>query len=94
MSVGSILNLLNELNKIILREPLASKILFSSMISINLVMNLHKYNILFILCKSLMSKILFSSMMSTNLIHVIMNLHRFHISKIRKVYNNKRLNFC
>ena len=40
MSVGLILNLLNELNKSILCEPLVS--------SINLVMNLHKFNILFI----------------------------------------------
>jgi hypothetical protein len=35
MSVGLILNLLNELNKIILCEPLASKILFYSTSSIN-----------------------------------------------------------
>jgi hypothetical protein len=46
MSVGVILNLLNELNKIILCEPLASIILLYSMSSINLVLNLHKYNIL------------------------------------------------
>ena len=37
MSVGLILNLMNELNKSILCEPLAN----------NLVMNLHKFNILF-----------------------------------------------
>jgi hypothetical protein len=48
MSVGLILNLLNELNKIILCEPLASIILFYSTSSINLVLNLHEYNILFI----------------------------------------------
>ena len=47
MSVGLILNLLNKLNKSILCEPLAS-ILFYSTSSINLVMNLHKFNILFI----------------------------------------------
>jgi hypothetical protein len=48
MSVGLILNLLNELNKIILCEPLASITLFYLMSSIDLVLNLHKYNILFI----------------------------------------------
>ena len=47
MSVGLILNLLNELNKSILCEPLAS-ILFYSTSSINLVMNLHEFNVLFI----------------------------------------------
>ena len=47
MSVGLILNLLNELNKSILCEPLASIILFYSMSSINLVMNLYEFNILF-----------------------------------------------
>jgi hypothetical protein len=48
MSVGLILNLLKELNKIILCEPLASIILFYSTSSINLALNLHEYNILFI----------------------------------------------
>jgi hypothetical protein len=48
MSVGSILNLLNELNKYIICEPLASIILFSSTHSIDLVMELHEYDILFI----------------------------------------------
>ena len=48
MSVGLILNLLNELNKNILCEPLANKILFYSTSSINLVMDLHEFNILFI----------------------------------------------
>ena len=48
MSVGLILNLLNELNKCILCEPLVSIISFYSTSSINLVMNLHKFNILFI----------------------------------------------
>jgi hypothetical protein len=48
MSVGLILNLLNEFNKIILCEPLASIILFFSTSSINLVLNLNEYNILFI----------------------------------------------
>ena len=48
MSVGLILNLLNELNKSILCEPLASMILFYLSSSINLVMNLHKFNILII----------------------------------------------
>jgi hypothetical protein len=48
MSVGLILNLLNELNKIILCEPLSSIILFYSTNSINLELNLHEFNILFI----------------------------------------------
>ena len=48
MSVGLILNLLNELNKSILCEPQMSIILFYSTSSINFVMNLHKFNILFI----------------------------------------------
>jgi hypothetical protein len=47
MSVSSILNLLHELNKIILCEPLAS-ILFYSTSAINSVMNLPEVNILFI----------------------------------------------
>jgi hypothetical protein len=47
MSVGLILKyLLKELNKILLCEPLASIILFYSTSSINLVLNLHEYNIL------------------------------------------------
>jgi hypothetical protein len=45
MRVGSILTLLNELNKIILCQPLAILILFYSTSSINLVMNLHEYSI-------------------------------------------------
>ena len=48
MSVGLILNLLNELNKSSIMRAFGSIILFYSMISINLVMNLHKFNILFI----------------------------------------------
>ena len=48
MNVGLILNLLNELNKSILCEPLASITLFYSTSLINLVMNLHEFNILFI----------------------------------------------
>ena len=44
MSVGSIPNLLNNFNK----KYIVSKIVFYSMSSINLVMNLHKFNILFI----------------------------------------------
>jgi hypothetical protein len=50
MSVRSILNLLNELNKIVLCEPLPRFIdlLFYSTSSINLVLNLHELNILFI----------------------------------------------
>ena len=52
MNVGLILNVtvLNDLNQSILCEPLASiiLILFYSTSSINLVMNLHKFNILFI----------------------------------------------
>jgi hypothetical protein len=50
MSLGLILNLLNELNKIILCEPLANieENRFYSTSSINLVLNLHEYNILFI----------------------------------------------
>jgi hypothetical protein len=50
MSVRSILNLFNQLIKIILCESLASIIdlLFYSMSSINLVLNLNEFNILFI----------------------------------------------
>ena len=48
MSAGVILSLLNEFNKSVLCEPLASIILFYSKSSINLVMNLHEFNILFI----------------------------------------------
>jgi hypothetical protein len=48
MGVCLILNLLNQLNKIILCEPMASITLFYSMTSINLVLNRHDYNILFI----------------------------------------------
>ena len=48
MSVGLILNSLNELNKSILCQPLATIILFYSTRSINLVMNQHEFNILFI----------------------------------------------
>ena len=48
MSVGLMLNALNEMNKSILCEPLAIIILFYSTSSINLVMNLHEINILFI----------------------------------------------
>ena len=48
MSVGLILNLVNDLNKSILCEPMASIILFYSMSSIHLVMNLYEFNILFI----------------------------------------------
>jgi hypothetical protein len=48
MSVSSILNLLHELNRIILCEPLANIILFHSTSAINSVMNLHKFDILFI----------------------------------------------
>jgi hypothetical protein len=48
MSVSAILNILHKLNKIILCEPLASIILFHITCSINSVMNLHEYNILFI----------------------------------------------
>ena len=48
MSVNLLLNLLNELNKSILYEPLASIILFYSTSSVNLVLNLHEFNILFI----------------------------------------------
>ena len=48
MSVGLILNLMNKLNKSVLYEPLASIILFYSTSSINLVMNLHEFDILFI----------------------------------------------
>ena len=47
MSVGLMLSLLNELNKSILYEPLAS-IIFYSASSINLVMNMPEFNILFI----------------------------------------------
>ena len=46
MSVGEILNLMNELNKSILCEPLESIILFYSTSSINIIMNLHEFNIL------------------------------------------------
>jgi hypothetical protein len=48
MSVGLLLNLLNQLNKIILCEPLASIILFYSTSSINFVLNPHECSILFI----------------------------------------------
>jgi hypothetical protein len=48
MSVSSILNLLHKLNKIILCEPPVITILSYSTSSINSVMNLHKFNILFI----------------------------------------------
>ena len=47
MSVGLIMILLNELNKSLSCESLAS-IIFNSMSSINLVMNLHEFDILFI----------------------------------------------
>jgi hypothetical protein len=50
MSVGPILNLLDDLDTVILCEPLASKILSYSTSSINSVINLHEYNILFITC--------------------------------------------
>ena len=50
MSIGLILNLLNKLNKRILCEPLTSMTLFYSTSSINLVMNLHEFDILFITC--------------------------------------------
>jgi hypothetical protein len=43
MSVGSKLNLLNELNKLIICEPLASIILLYSTSSINLEMERHEY---------------------------------------------------
>jgi hypothetical protein len=45
MSVSSIINILNELNKTTLRELLASITLFYSMSSINYVMNLNNCNI-------------------------------------------------
>ena len=48
MSLGLILNLLNELNKSVVCKPLASIILFYSTNSINLIMNLHEFNSLFI----------------------------------------------
>ena len=48
MSVGLILNLLKELNKSMLCEPLASTISFYSTSSMNLVINLHEFSILFI----------------------------------------------
>jgi hypothetical protein len=48
MSVSLILNLLNLSNKITLWEPLASKIYFYSISSINSVSNLHKFDIPFI----------------------------------------------
>jgi hypothetical protein len=56
MSVGLILNLLNNLNKIIFYNPLAKIILFYSTSSINLVLNLHKYDILFITYTNLQLK--------------------------------------
>jgi hypothetical protein len=43
MSVSSILNLLHELNKTILCEPLASMLIYSTS-AINSVMNLHEFN--------------------------------------------------
>jgi hypothetical protein len=46
MSVSLILNSLNEFNTILSCEPLASKMLFYSKPSINVVMNLHELNIL------------------------------------------------
>ena len=49
MSVDLILNLLNELNKSILCEPLAIIILFYLMSSKNLEINLYELNILFII---------------------------------------------
>ena len=57
MSVGLILNVLNKLNKSILCEPLESIILFYSTSSINLLMNLHEFNILFITYAKKNSKI-------------------------------------
>ena len=48
MSVDLILNLLNEMNKSILCEPLAITILLYSTSSINSAMNLHEFNIFFI----------------------------------------------
>ena len=51
MSVGLILNLLNEMNKSILCEPVASIILFYTTSSINFIMNLHEFNIIFIIVK-------------------------------------------
>ena len=47
MSVGLILNLMYNLNRRILFQPLAN-ILFYSTSSINLVLNLHNFNMLFI----------------------------------------------
>jgi hypothetical protein len=46
MSVDLILNLLNELNTIILCEPLASIMLFYSTSLMHLALNLDEYNIL------------------------------------------------
>ena len=48
MCVGLILILFNKLNKNISRNPLASIILLYSISLINLVKNLHEFNILFI----------------------------------------------
>jgi hypothetical protein len=50
MSAGSIMNLLKELNKIIMCEPLASIILLYSTTLINLVMNLYEYIIFYLSC--------------------------------------------
>ena len=44
MCLGSKLNLLNDLNKRILCEPLARIIIFYSTSSVNFVMNLHEFN--------------------------------------------------
>ena len=48
MSVGLILNLLNELNKSILCKPLANITVFHSTSSIHLVIILNEFNIPFI----------------------------------------------
>ena len=48
MSVGVILHLLNELNKRILCKPLVSIKVFYLTSTINLVMNIHDFDILFI----------------------------------------------
>ena len=48
MSVGLIRNLLNEVNKCILYESMVRTILFYSLSSINLVLNLNGFYILFI----------------------------------------------
>ena len=48
MSVGLILNLLNYLIKVLFCEPLTSIKLFYSPSSINLVLNLYEFNILFV----------------------------------------------